>query len=144
MRNLLVLAALFTSTPSLAQGDSPVGQWLTEGGQSRVEIYTCGEELCGRIIWLKEPNEADGTPKLDVLNKDESLRTRPLVGLAFIAGFLPNGRPGRWHKGTIYNPADGKIYQCTMMMENADTLRVHGYVLLPVFGKSQTWIRFRD
>ena len=34
----------------------PVGTWLTEGGKSRVRVVNCGGNLCGTIVWLKEPN----------------------------------------------------------------------------------------
>ena len=139
----LVAIVLLAAPAAWAQDNSPLGQWITDGGLSRVEVYACGAELCGRIVWLKEPNEEDGTPKVDDENENEALRGRPLMGLDLIAGFVPDGRPGRWLNGNIYNPEDGKTYQCTMRLEDADTLVVRGYVLVPIFGRTQTWTRFR-
>ena len=139
-----LLAFLLLSAPGAwAEDNSPLGEWITDGGLSRVEVYACGAELCGRIVWLQEPNEENGTPKIDDENENEALRGRALMGLDLIAGFVADGRPGRWKNGTIYNPEDGKTYLCTMRLEDTDTLVVRGYVLLPLFGRTQTWARYR-
>jgi len=140
---LLVSIVLFAAPTAWAQDDSPFGQWVTDGGLSRVELYACGAELCGRIVWLQEPLEENGTPKVDDKNENEALRSRALMGLNLIVGFVPNGRPGRWKNGTIYNPEDGKTYQCIMRLEDTNTIVVRGYVLLPIFGRTQTWTRYR-
>ncbi|MDA0654028.1 MAG: DUF2147 domain-containing protein [Proteobacteria bacterium] len=149
-RSAVVAVVLLATTVGDAAAQEPeardaaLGQWITEGGLSRVEVYGCGDALCGRIVWLEEPLETDGTPKVDDENEDEALRARPLMGLEIIAGFEPDGRPGRWRNGTIYNPEDGKTYRCMMRLADDGTLIVRGYVLLPILGRSQTWTRHRD
>ena len=47
-------------------GAIPAGAWNT--GESHVEIYECGALLCGRIIALDEPLDADGKEKTDKNN----------------------------------------------------------------------------
>ena len=54
-------------------------------------------------------------------------------------GFRAEG--GRWVEGRVYNPRDGKTYRARFEMADADTLVMRGFVLLPVFGDSVTWIR---
>lgn len=137
---LLLLAA--SAAPALAQESGPVGRWLTEGGKSQVEVARCGDKLCGRIVWLNEPLDETGKPKTDKNNPAEAERSRPILGLQLLAGFIKSAEAGdRWEDGTIYNPEDGKVYKCTLTLQDANTLKVRGYVGLPLFGKTQVWTR---
>ena len=122
------------------QAVAAAGLWATEGGKSQVRIAPCGKALCGTIVWLKEPLNDQGTPKLDVNNTDESLKTRPIRGLKLLNGFLPDEDEAKhWVDGEIYNPEDGKTYSCTMTLQKDGSLEVRGYVGLPIFGKTQIW-----
>lgn len=81
-RAAAVAVPAMTVGGGVAARDAAVaGQWITEGGLSRVEVYGCGDALCGRIVWLAEPLEADGTPKGD----DDTLDGRGYVPLAIFA-----------------------------------------------------------
>ncbi len=131
----LVLTALgFSLSP--AHAADPTGVWLTPEGKSRVQISSCGEALCGKIIALKEPTTPDGKPKLDAKNQDAGQRSRPLIGLPLLSGMKPNGE--QW-QGSIYNPEDGKTYKAKMMLDGASRLNVSGCVT--VFCKTQNWTR---
>jgi uncharacterized protein (DUF2147 family) len=135
------LAVLAVTGAASADGRGPLGRWITEGGKSHVEIARCGEQLCGTIIWLKEPLDDGGQPKTDKNNKDEALRDRPILGLALLNGFGAEPVDGKWTDGKIYNPEDGETYSATMNLLDARRLKVRGYVGLPLFGKSQEWTR---
>ena len=145
MKNSLITAAtlvlgLFFAASASAQG-TPFGIWVTEGGLSRIEVFDCAGQVCGEFVWLEEPNEEDGTPKVDGQNPDEALRGRPLMSLQLIEGFTVRG-PTAWAGGTIYDPKSGNTYSSTMELQDENTLVVRGYVLLPIFGRSQTWTRY--
>ena len=131
------VAAVFFAGAGCAD---PTGVWLTPEGNSHIEIGACGEKLCGRLKWFTEPNNADGTPKLDEKNKNASLRTRPLLGLVMMSGFIKTG-DGKWTKGRIYNPEDGQTYRSEFELKNENTLNVSGCVL--IFCKKQTWTRVK-
>ena len=133
---LIILVPMGTASAGEA-----IGTWATEGSKSHVEIALCGEKLCGRIIWLKEPLDDQGKPKFDANNPDTALQSRPILGLALLANFVPDGEPNVWNNGTIYNPEDGEIYSCTLTLLDDKTLKVRGYVGLPLFGKTQIWTR---
>lgn len=146
----LLSLLLFTllAWPALAAGaPSPIGLWQTpggKGGKAHVQIDPCADKLCGRIVWLEQPNDKKGRPKTDRRNTDAALKDRPILGLALLNGFVPDPeRQDRWIDGRIYNPEDGEIYRCTMTLKPDGTLEVRGYVGLPVFGKSQIWERVR-
>ncbi len=117
-----------------------IGVWLTEGGKSKVEIYDCAGKLCGKIIWLKEPMNEAGTVKLDIHNPDEGMRKRKILGLDLLKSFVPDqNEEHAWTDGKIYNPEDGELYSCNMELQDDGSLEVHGYVGLPLFGKTQVW-----
>jgi len=44
--------------------------------------------LFGNLIWLKNPNNESGKPKLDTKNPDASKTNRKLQGLLILTGFL--------------------------------------------------------
>ncbi|MYA89479.1 MAG: DUF2147 domain-containing protein [Boseongicola sp. SB0662_bin_57] len=132
----LVATILF---PGVGSAD-PTGVWLTPAGNSHIEIRLCNEKLCGKIVWFTEPHNADGTLKLDEKNKNEALRTRPLLGLELMSGFTETG-DGKWTKGRIYNPEDGQTYRSKLEVKDHNTLNVSGCVL--VFCKAQTWTRVK-
>ena len=86
-----LLQATFTGFVAMivsatAGGADPRGVWLTEDANSHIEIRSCGEKLCGKIVWMDEPNNADGSPKLDTKNKNKAMQTRPILGLELMAG----------------------------------------------------------
>ncbi len=48
----------------------------------------------------------------------------------------------QWSKGQILDPENGKTYRCNVnLTEKGKKLNVHGYLGLPLFGRSQTWER---
>jgi len=126
-----------------AQGPSPIGRWMTEGGKSHVEIYACGTQLCGRIVWLREPLFKDGRPKTDLNNSDKALQRRPILGLPFLYNFAKSAEPNVWEGGRIYNPEDGDVYKATITLRPDGKLALRGYVGISLLGKSQYWERVK-
>lgn len=141
----LMLMALVTLMLPLgsAVADEIVGIWATVEGKSHVEITPCGEKFCGSIIWLKEPLDEKGDPKLDTNNPDATLQNRSILGLPLLVNFAAGDEVDVWENGSIYNPEDGELYSCTMTLLDGKTLKVRGYVGLPLFGKTQIWTRVK-
>jgi uncharacterized protein (DUF2147 family) len=149
-----VLLALLAAAPLLAgDSDAVVGVWATDpddnGGQAHIEIYANGDRYDGKIVWLEEPvylpgdehGEA-GQEKVDTENPDPALRSRPIIGMVLMEGFVYDGE-GTWAKGTIYDANDGKTYKCKMRLEDADTLKVRGYVGFSMLGRTEVWTRVK-
>lgn len=143
----LVLLLFLLAYPAYADRppSTPVGVWEAPAGKARkahVKIEPCAEKLCGRVVWLEQPNDKDGQPRVDRRNTNESLRGRPILGMPLLTDFVPDPeRPDRWVDGRIYNPEDGEMYRSTLTLGPDGTLNVRGYVGVPVLGKSQTWRR---
>ncbi len=139
---ILYIALVASPAGAADAAKSPIGVWATQGAGSHVKIEDCGGKLCGSIIWLKEPLNKEGKDKVDSQNPDPSLRTRKLAGLALLSGFVQDqSHANVWTGGEIYNPDDGKTYSCNLTLQDANTLRVRGYVGLSILGKTQIWTR---
>ena len=141
---------LILASTAAAQDPEPfVGKWWTEEKDAQIEIYVCEGKLCGKIIWLKEPNfpENDskgmgGKPMIDRENPDLAKRERPLLGMNLFWGFTPSGR-NLWEGGSIYDPRDGKTYKCKLVLESPDQLKVRGFIGISLLGKTSIWTRVK-
>jgi uncharacterized protein (DUF2147 family) len=119
------------------------GTWIDHSGDGAVEIYVCADRadrLCGRIVWLKEPLNAQGVPKYDKYNPKASLQRRPICGLP-VLGNLAKVAEGGFDHGWIYDPKVGKSYSAAIRLAGRDRLTVTGYVGLKFLSKSFTWQR---
>jgi uncharacterized protein (DUF2147 family) len=140
---LLMMGLAFWATRGTAQitADDVVGVWKNGEGTAMIKIDKNGEEYRGKIVWLKEPNDPEnGKPKIDKNNPDEAKRNIPLLGLTNVWGF--KWKEGEWKGGYIYDPKNGKIYDCIMTMTDKSKLNVRGYIMgMTMFGRTDTWVR---
>lgn len=138
----LVAGMLMSSGLAWAQQptNSPMGWWLDQTGKAGIFISRCDNDLCGRIVWLRQPHDAQGKPVLDIHNETASVRGQKVCGLLMLGGFVADG-PDAWKGGWIYDPASGKTYRSVMHMGADGALHVRGYVGIPLFGRSETWTR---
>ncbi len=137
-----LLFSLLTETLAGAENKTPAGVWLHANKRIRVQIFPCGERLCGNIVWFRWPNDAHGLPLVDLKNKNPALRKRPLLGLTVLRNLRHTGE-NTWTGGRIYNPDDGKDYGAQMSIQDGSTLRVRAYVLFPALGETLIWTRIR-
>ncbi|MCB1141005.1 MAG: DUF2147 domain-containing protein [Leptospiraceae bacterium] len=152
--NLLAVLFFLLFVGSVSANDKILGTWITEGGKSNVELYKCGGNVCGKIVWLKEPNykEGDdqvkkgqvkaGDPKVDTENPDASKKKNPIVGLEFLKNFKYDAGDEEFVNGEIYDPESGKLYVGELKLVNDNTLKLNGHLKISRFlGKKQTWKR---
>ncbi len=94
---------------------------------SQVEVYRSGDKYKGKVVWLKEPYQANGNPKTDIFNKDESQRKRPIMGICIFEGLTFNKAKNRW-EGKIYDPANGDSFNCVAWFDSKNILKIKGFV----------------
>lgn len=123
-----IIIAAASPLPGHAQDKSPVaGIWLTEKGDARIRITTCGTGICGKVIALREPIDPDtGKPAADNKNPNPALAQRPIIGLNLFNDMRATG-PASW-AGRIYNADDGQFYASKVMLQGPAQLRVEGCV----------------
>ena len=118
-----------------------IGKWKLEDGTAVVEVYKSGDSFNGKIVWLQNPTEADGTPVKDDNNPDKNLRSRQIMGLNMLSGLKKDG--GEYTGGKIYDPGNGKTYNCSMKVEG-DILKVRGSLdKRGLLGRTMDWFRVK-
>jgi len=142
---LLLVAGSFGIYQLFAQdfteSDKIRGIWYTEDNKSTVEIYRAKNgKYYGKIIWLKNPLEDNGTPKVDDQNPDPAKRKDPIIGLLILKAFDYKG-DGVYKNGTIYDPDNGKTYDCIITMRGPDKLDIRGYIGISLIGRTTEWVR---
>jgi uncharacterized protein (DUF2147 family) len=121
--------------------DPAQGVWLTAEGDAQVRIAPCADQadqLCGTIVWLKDPVDERGQPVRDVHNPKPELRSREILGLKLIHGLRRKGA-GHWTGGQVYDSDNGKSYRAGIRVTGQGALRIEGCLLL--FCSGETWRR---
>lgn len=125
------------------------GTWVTEA-ESEVTIEPCEAGHCGYLSKIVVPGDEYAANKeaidtmvpedfRDYLNKDESLRNRPLLGLQLLT-LNEKVTPVRY-KGEVYNPQDGNTYYGEVAVIDLDTIELTGCGFFNLVCKSEAWTR---
>ncbi len=141
MRILATIFAFCLASIMYAQTSSEkvIGKWYTDDKETIVEVYKTGDNYFGKVIWMLDENEEDGTPKVDDKNPDTKLQSRPVMGLVLLKDFTFDSKKSEWSEGSIYDPKNGKTYDCYMWMEGED-LKIKGFVMgMRFIGRKTTW-----
>ena len=108
-------AAVFASV-AFAAGSAfavePTGLWYDHTGRGAVEITKCGDQLCGRLVWLKDAQHAKQVCGIQILGE-----VKPMAN-------------GAWDNGWIYDPErDSKfsVELTPMGASGAQGGRLHGH-----------------
>jgi uncharacterized protein (DUF2147 family) len=122
-----------SSVANAARSGSPVGRWIVDDGDRRVQIIPCGKSLCG-IISVAKPDAVDR------FNPDPDLRNRTIINLPVLIE-MTQTESNRW-EGQIYNTRDGRTYFGKTSLRSANLLEVEGNA--PHALLVQTWIKDTD
>ena len=127
MRKLyfIFLFVLGNSFASFANPSAILGIWLTQIKDAKIEIYQRDMKFFGRVVWLAEPKDEEGRPKVDENNPNAKLRTRPVLNMDILTGFSYDD--GEWTGGIIYDPKDGASYECKLWLDQGN-LMVRDYL----------------
>ena len=138
----IIFSVIFMMMPlAAAFAQDVIGQWKLEDGTAIVEVYKSGDVYNGKIVWLSEPTEEDGTPAKDTNNPDPKLRSREILGLNMLHGLKKDG--SKYAGGKIYDPGNGKTYNCSMQV-SGDVLKVRGSLdARGLLGRTMDWFRVK-
>ena len=135
------LLAIAVPTASIAAGTAEeIGLWYDDTGEGAVRIEPCGNSLCGKIVWLKDPAHDDGTPLIDRHNPDASKQKRTICGLQILGDLKPSPEGG-FDGGWVYDPKDGKSYSLAISLGGKDVLNITGYLGVKFLGQTMKWTR---
>jgi uncharacterized protein (DUF2147 family) len=131
---LVLLAATCTAFATTPPASPLLGTWKTPAG-SIVRVEPCASDICLRVLQLPP----DAPTKLDSQNPDKWLQTRSLCGLVIGTGFHKDD-PTHLSGGYLYDPKSGHTYRGTITTQG-DTLKLHGYIGISLFGRTEIWHR---
>ena len=149
---ILLLLTLSLSAQVLVNGKTCLGTWKTiddETGvtKSTVKVFKKGNLYFGQVLKILDPDalKDSGKDRYEDILCDECPegkgKDQPIMGLQIIWDM--EQRSDKWAGGKIMDPENGKIYTCTMWLDDDDkegnTLKVRGW--LAFFFRTQTWYR---
>jgi uncharacterized protein (DUF2147 family) len=136
---LLLTIILGGNVVAHAQADKIEGFWFNDTKEAKIQIYKGSDgRYYGKIVWLKEPIK-NGNPKLDEKNPDKQLQKQPILSLVILKGFTKAGE--QYTDGSIYDPDNGKTYDCKMQYKGGKTLSIRGYIGISLIGRTTVWER---
>ena len=125
---------------------SPIGYWktiddVTQKPRSILEISENNGEIIGKVI--KVFSQPGDDPKKICKACKGSRHNQSVIGMVVMQGLTHNkSNPVEWSGGEILDPKTGKTYHCSMQLaNNGEKLKVRGYLGMPLFGRTQTWVR---
>lgn len=126
----LPIAVAASANPALAQGES-FGVWKNPSNSVHVEIETCGNARCGKVVWANEKAKADAAKG----------GTSELIGTRILRDFKEQ-KDGRW-KGKAFVPDLNKQFTGYATVVDPETISVKGCLVGRIMCKSQVWTRVR-
>ncbi|MDA1345312.1 MAG: DUF2147 domain-containing protein [Bacteroidetes bacterium] len=136
----MLLSLLLSTFFTVVQNLSITGKGVTiddETGKekSEVTVFIKQNRLYARIDRLLL--EEDQGKRCTECKDDK--QGQPIEGMLIINGLEPDG--DSWSDGEILDPANGKYYDCTLKLEDKNTLLVRGYIGFSFIGRTQQWKR---
>lgn len=134
---------LFCSQVLAKTVNSPEGYWksiddVTGQLKSIIHIWKSQDQLVGEVVKIF-PKDGSGQAKLCTACTGEK-HNKPIVGMIILTGL--KAKQTHWGNGEILDPENGKVYSCYVRTAaNGTKLEVHGYIGIPLLGRSQMWER---
>jgi uncharacterized protein (DUF2147 family) len=123
--------------------DALLGEWWTEGNEGRVRFSRDRDgTFRGTTSCCVTSERKPGEVYEDIHNPNPKLRTRSTLGIVIIWK-LSYEDDGEYTGGHVYNPRDGKTYRFEAKLLDKDTVKIRGYLGIPLLGQSQVWKRHR-
>jgi uncharacterized protein (DUF2147 family) len=149
LKSLLIVGALLTSGMSVsawADNAALAGVWKniddhTGKPKALIRIVEVDGEFQGKVEKLFLTTDEDRNPKC--VKCEDSRKDQPIIGMNILSGLTQDKQEtGVYAGGQILDAGNGKVYKCKMtLLEGGKKLKVRGYIGMPMFGRSQIWVR---
>lgn len=142
MKKILLTFSLIALSVMAAVAQDVTGKWNTiddNTGEARsvVEIYKQDGKIYGKILEIVDPTKRD---KLCVECPGDD-QGKPILGLVVLKDLKKDGK--EYNGGTIMDPDSGKVYKSYIELEDANKLKVRGYIGFSLLGRTQYWERVK-
>jgi len=140
---LILVFGLLISRAIAQDAQKITGIWWNDEKTSKIEVKEENGKFTGTVIYINPEKYVNGEPEKDNMNPDVKLRSRSRLGLQILSGLKFNASDKEWQGGRIYDPKNGKTYDCFAWFDqDAPVLNLKGYVAgIKWLGRSTTWTR---
>ena len=139
-----IKCCLFLLLSLIVKANQPTsieGIWYNYEKDAKIHIYQKNKVFEGKIIWLREPLDEKGNPRLDKNNPNPEIKKRTLQDLLILSDVKKTKKKNYWEGGAIYDPKSGKTYSCELTLENDSTLKLRGFIGISIAGRDTFWSR---
>ena len=137
MRKLIFTFLLVAVSTSIsAQGI--FGKWENRDDEtgkvdSVIEVYEKDGKAYAKIVEITDSERQSAVcDKCSGKNKN-----KPILGMNILTGLKKDG--DEWSGGKILDPKNGKTYKCFIKLEEADKLKIRGYIGFSLLGRTAYW-----
>ena len=137
MKKLLFIL-LFISYSISAQ--TIFGKWENRNEETNkvdsvIEVYEDKGKAFAKIIEITDKNNKN----VLCTKCSGKLKNTPILGMNILTGLEKDD--DEWSGGKILDPKNGKEYKCYIKLEDANKLKLRGYIGFAAFGRTAYWYR---
>jgi len=145
MKRILIFSVivLFAVKGMAQKAESIAGIWWNDKKTSKIEIKEVNGKFIGTVIYINPEKYVNGEPEKDFNNPDQKLKSRSRLGLQILSELKFNAKDNQWQNGRIYDPDNGKTYDCYAWFDkDPNLLYLKGYVVgIKWLGRSTIWTK---
>ncbi len=141
MKKIFLILALLGFSYGFSQNKTTdiLGTYMNPDADAILKVYESGGKYFGKLVWIKKPES------LDANNPDPAKRSQKKLGMVIMNNFVFDG-DDTWEKGTIYDPKNGKTYDCKVTRDTKGNLDIRGFIGISLIGRTShfTKIDFKE
>ena len=136
----LFFTILLVAISTAINAQTIFGKWNSKNDDtgeidSVIEIYEKNGKAYAKVVKVMDPDRQDVV--CDLCEGDK--KDQKILGMNNLDGLEKDD--DEWSGGTIVDPRNGKVYKCYIKLENANKLKIRGYIGFALLGKTKYWER---
>jgi uncharacterized protein (DUF2147 family) len=138
MKLVVFLLLLITRESYQCQNVNPdyiVGNWISPDNDLIINCYKKNNKYYGKIVWFKKYYDAEHD-KPKAVPESQWLYMNVMTDFEF--------SDNEWTNGEIFNLNTGKKYDAFIKQKDNNTLKVTGYIFLPIFCESVLFKKYTE
>jgi uncharacterized protein (DUF2147 family) len=132
-----ILAFLFSISFILCNSQNAndvLGFYMNPSGEGIIKVFEDHGKYHGKLVWMKNPE------KLDKNNPDKNKQGQKILGSVIFKDFIYAG-DNLWKDGSIYDPKNGKTYDCKITRDEKGNLNIRGFIGISLIGRTEYFVK---
>jgi uncharacterized protein (DUF2147 family) len=136
----LLFTFLFVPLSISLSAQTIFGKWNSKNDDtgeidSVIEVYEDKGKAYAKVVQVMDPKRQNVICNLCVGSKKD----QKILGMNILDGLEKDDN--EWSGGTIFDPRNGNVYKCYILLEKPNKLKIRGYIGISLFGKTAYWER---